>query len=331
MKISKAIELAIFLLKDCYNTLFVSRPGIGKSYAAEQIAKTLDFDLITFYPLFSEPIEFKGFPVNSPDSEFAEFKVFGDLGKLYKAEKPVIAFFDELGQALTSTQAAVANLIQSRQVNSKMISPQVRFLAATNRKEDKSAVSGMLQHLKDRFYAILQIDFDMQDFLNYGLKNDFDSTLLAFCKFRPNYLEDYKPSLEISPTISPRKIEFFSNTLKKGFYDIDLTEGMLGKEFAVEFDAFKKSLSRLPDLNTILNGSNTTYNFPPDILYVILIALCKKLDHINCNNVCTFISKLSIEFQGMFFALANSQKSSIISANPFYVNWLTANNNSFTF
>lgn len=331
MRISKALHLAGMLLKLAKNVLFVSRPGIGKSEGVSQLAKDLGMDLIPYYPLFSEPIDFKGFPENNPNNKYAQFKIFEDLGLLLDVKKPTICFIDELGQAVQSTQSAIAHMIQTRTINRIQIPDCVSFIAATNGRGDKSNSNGMLQHLKDRFYAIFQIDFDMQDFINYGIKKDFDSTLLAFCKFRPNYLEDYSPSLDIAPTISPRKIEFFSNVLKQGIYDVDLTIGMLGNSFAIEFDAFKKSLSRLPDLNSILNGSCNQFVFPPDILYVILIALSKKLDHMNCSNVCNFVSKLPIEFQGMFFAIAKENKGDVIESNPFYVNWLINSNNSFTF
>ena len=81
----------------------------------------------------------------------AEFLPFGDLRALIQADKDTVFFLDDLGQAPPTVQAAAMQLILARRINGHHVSDSVTFIAATNRKQDKAGVSGILEPVKSRF------------------------------------------------------------------------------------------------------------------------------------------------------------------------------------
>jgi len=324
MKISTAKNLLKIYLENKKPCLLVGQPGIGKTDIVKQACQEMGIDLVISHPVVSDPTDYKGLPfvVNGQ----AEFLPFADLVKLIDAKKPLVCFFDDLGQAANSVQAAIMQLLLAREINGKKISDHVVFCAATNRKQDQAGVSGLLEPVKSRFYAIIEIDLDLTDFINYGIENNFDSSLLAFAKFKPEYL-DFIPSKEIKPSICPRVFEFINNALNfpNITIDQDLIESIAGREFALEFISFRQILSSLPNLQEILTGKQVKFDFEPSIIYTVIIALIKKLDHSNVENCFKWIENLHIEFQSLFVSLALNNKPDVLTVSKSYTSWLVKN------
>src|SRR5688572_28860406 len=136
--------------------LIKGKPGIGKSDITEQAAIAANCKLIISHPVVSDPTDYKGLPF-AMNGE-AHFLPYSDLKKLIDAKEPTVFFLDDLGQAPAAVQAACMQLILARQLNGHKISDFVTFLAATNRKEDKAAVSGLLEPVKSRFASIVELE-----------------------------------------------------------------------------------------------------------------------------------------------------------------------------
>jgi len=325
LRISEAYELAKYFISAGKNILFVSQPGLGKSEMQRQIASELGYDLLTFFPPVDDPLDYKG--ALYVNNGIADFLPIGKLRLLLTAIKPLIVNFDEIGQCAPAMQNAVAQLILNREINGEKISEHVRFTACTNDKSHKSGVQALHAHLLDRFYAIFNLQFDMQDFISYGLKNNFDSTLLAFCKFSPNYLTDWIPQQGIEHSITPRRIEYISNTLQDSIAPIsrNLIASMSNMQFASEFWAFRQILSSLPNLNEIIQGQKVRFDFEPSLLYVIIMRLIPKVDHNNIENIFSWIQNLTIEMQSVFVSLTLSAKPGILEVCSKYNNWLIQN------
>ena len=64
---------------------------------------------------------------------------------------------DDLGQAPPAVQAAAMQLILARRINGSLVSDEVCFVAATNRKNDKAGVARILEPVKSRFAAIVEL------------------------------------------------------------------------------------------------------------------------------------------------------------------------------
>ncbi len=122
------------------------------------------------HPVVSDPTDFKGLPGIIGDK--AEFLPFGDLRQMIEADKPTIVFLDDLGQAPAVVQAACMQLLLARQINGKKISGHIVFIAATNRREDRAGVTGILEPVKSRFKTILDLEVSADEWTEWAFKNN---------------------------------------------------------------------------------------------------------------------------------------------------------------
>ena len=205
--------------------LITGAPGVGKSDIVQQAATTAGADLIIEHPVVADPTDFKGLPFVVAGDR-AEFLPFGSLRQLIEATSPLVYFLDDLGQAPPAVQAAAMQLILARRINGHVVSDQVTFIAATNRRSDRAGVTGLLEPVKSRFATIINLEPDLDDWVKWALSagqpypggqweanafdpaldNGFPTELTAFIRFRPALLHDFKPTADLVNTSSPRTI-----------------------------------------------------------------------------------------------------------------------------
>ena len=346
MKPSKLAQTAMFCIENNFNLLIKGQPGIGKTMIIEQACIKAGADLFVSYAVLSDPTDFKGLPFKSQKDgvDFAEFLPFGDVRKLIDAEKLTVFFLDDFGQASPLVQASAMNLLLSRRINGDLISPHVRFIAATNRRADKAHVSGILEPVKSRFATIIELDTDTEDWINWGLKNNMPHELLSFIKFRPNFLDEFVPTQDIVNTPSPRTIANVGNMMKAGL-NIDsskanksfntkttknqlmgsdgyeIIKGACGEGFACELISFLRIIKELPNIDLILKNPDS-YDIPsePSILYALSGALIDKIDENNFPQASKFIERIGVEF-GLYIIKSLFVKNRKIAITKEFIKW----------
>src|SRR5208337_1991806 len=168
----KPTELYSFLSRAVPSRLPVlikGAPGIGKTDIVTQACEASSADLIIEHPVVSDPTDYKGIPF--PDGKGdANFLPIGNLKRLLNAESLTVCFFDDIGQAPGSVQAALMQLILARRINGHKVSDNVCFLAATNRRSDRAGVTGMLEPVKSRFVSIVELETDVESWVSWALK-----------------------------------------------------------------------------------------------------------------------------------------------------------------
>lgn len=326
MKPSSLKEVAGKLLKKKHPVLLVGPPGVGKSDIMEQVSDEMDADLVISHPVVSDPVDFKGFPFVI-DGE-ADFIPFGDLKILIEASRLTIFFMDDLGQAPASVQAAAMQLLLARRIGRHMVSPHIAFVAASNRRQDKAGVQGILEPVKSRFVSILNFDVDLEDWVTWALKNKVPPELIGFIRFRPNLLLDFKPSKDMVNSPCPRTVAAVGKVLqcgidKKNLYEV--ISGSAGEGFAAEFTGFLKLYETLPDLNAIL-ASPSTAEVPTEAatLYAICIALASKASKKTIGPICEYIKKLPTEF-GVLLINDATKMNPEISETKAWMAWTEKN------
>jgi len=172
---TQATKILATMIQNNRNVMLVGAPGVGKTCIIEQATMVAGRKLIVFHPVISDPTDFKGMPAimknEDPDAEIkflAQFVPFDNLKRLLTATEPTVAFADDLGQAPPMVQAAWMQLVLARKLDDKIVSNNITFLSASNRKEDKAGVSGILEPLKSRFHTILELVVDHEAWLKWA-------------------------------------------------------------------------------------------------------------------------------------------------------------------
>jgi len=336
MNAEQATRAARFMIRIKQNFLLVGAPGVAKTAVLELAAKAEEQKLIIFHPVISDPTDFKGMPaiMKVPDDAgvetkfLAQFVPFDNLKRLLTATEPTVAFADDLGQAPPMVQAAWMQLVLARKLDDKVVSDNITFVSASNRKEDKAGVSGILEPLKSRFASIIELVPDHEIWLRWARsEGKIHPYVRAFIQTRGiNLLASFTPSNDMTNTPSPRTVEHVSKIMW-GKPDIDLrpalVAGAAGSAFATEFESFIRVVKNLPKISAIISTPDKC-PVPPhtevSAQYAIVEAM---LDHASKKVIKPFliyISRFKPEFQQWFTAQLKETKPECTQTEA-YATW----------
>lgn len=132
-------------------------------------------------------------------------------------------------------------LLLARRINGHRVSAQVTFIAATNRKQDKAGVSGILEPVKSRFVTIVELEPHLEDWVQWAVSHSMPAELIAFIRFRPQLLFDFAPSVDITNSPCPRTVHNVGRLMQLGLpaeLEFEAYSGSAGEGFAVELLGF---------------------------------------------------------------------------------------------
>lgn len=292
-----------FMLDQNLPVLIKGAPGIGKSDIVEQVCKTKGWKIIISHPVVADPTDYKGLPFASKDKngvDIAHFLPFGELLELINTNTPLVYFLDDLGQATPAVQSAVMQLLLARRINGHKVSPEVRFIAATNRRQDKANVSGILEPVKSRFASIVELEVKTDDWIEWAIANNMPSELTSFIQFRPELLNDFKPTRDIENSPCPRTVAFVGRMWRAGIdntMQFEIVKGAAGEGFANEFLAFIKVYIHLPTIKEILDRPEIC-RLPDTISgkYAIMGSIADNMATTNVHQFLQYLERLGTEF-----------------------------------
>jgi hypothetical protein len=321
MRPAQLLETLKFSIENKFPVLIKGSPGVGKTAVAIQACAETDTELIISHPVVSDPTDFKGLPFPIKDGTEATFLPFGDLLQLIKAEKSTVFFLDDLGQAPASVQASAMQLLLARRINGHMVSDHIVFLAATNRRQDKAAVQGILEPVKSRFASIVELEVNVDDWVKWAFEHNMPPELIAFIRFRPNLLHEFKPTADIINTPNPRTVAFVGNMMNKGIpvdSEYEIIAGAAGEGFAAEFLGFLKVYKELPDIEKLIaHPDDADVPEKPDMLYAVCGALAAKVNKKNFANIIKFTERLPGEFQVLLIKDSIKRNKSLANTKDF--------------
>jgi hypothetical protein len=281
MKPSVAAQIIEKMALNYKPVLLVGMPGIGKTSIIEQVAEKTESDLMVSHPVVNDPTDAKGFPCVIDN--VAQFLPFGDLDYAinYKGKR-LIWLLDDLGQARPATQAGYMQLILTGRINGQKLPASVVFAAATNRREDRAGVSGILEPVKSRFHMIIEIDPDVESFITWGLMTRrIRKEVIACLRLFPELLVS-PPSREIKPSANPRVWEFASQILDSDFPPalmFDSLTSCLGEEAGSQLHGMITTFKNLPSVSNILrNPGSVEFPREPSSLFALCTVLSKFLE-----------------------------------------------------
>ena len=287
--------------------LVTGSPGVGKSDIIGQATATAQADLIISHPAVADPTDAKGLPWPNPNGKEATFLPFGELATAINSTRPTVWLLDDLGQATPAVQASFMQLILARRVNGHALPDHVTFVAATNRRTDRAGVSGILEPVKSRFAAIVELEPTIDDWCLWAYSHNVPPTLIAFLRYKPDLLCKFQPTADLTNSPVPRtwanlaRLESLSlsQSLESAAFS-----GAVGDGPALEYLAFRSMANSLVNLDAILMSPDTA-KIPskPDQLYATCIGLAHRANNTNFNRIATYCTRLAVEANHGEFAV----------------------------
>jgi len=321
-------------IKAFRNVMIFGMPGVGKSEIVEAAAKAAGFDLMLIHAVTSDPVDAKGMPMTYTDEltgePVADFVPFGDLRRMIDADKPLVVFLDDFGQAPMAVQAAWMQILLARRLNGYKISDHVTFVAATNRREDKAGVAGIIEPVKSRFPVKVLLEPDVGEWCEWAIHQpDVHPVTVAFARFthsKGDPLFVFKPTRDMEDSCLPRTLTFAGRMLNED-QDIPFEEltGCVGSAQGAKLAAFVKTWKELPDPDSVfLRPDSIEIPEKPDILYALIGAVAHRTRPDNVEAALKFVKRVPREFGVVLLKDCTSRDPAITKTGAF-VKWAVEN------
>lgn len=325
------------MIKAGLPVLVKGKPGIGKTDTVKQACAEIDVPCVVSHPAVSDPTDVKGMPwVFQPKGGDLEAKwlPFGDIKQLVQHKGGMIVnFLDDFGQAPPLVQASYMQYILAGHLGEIDLGGNVVFIAATNRKEDKAAVTGILEPVKSRFAAIVELEVSADDWCDWAIHNDMPPELIAFIRYRPALLEDFKATADIVNSPCPRTVANVGKLIQTDIpqeLEYEVIAGAAGEALAGEFTHFLRTYRTLPDPNLALQSPDAV-EIPkdPGTLYAFSGALSHKVTKQTMGNLIKICSRLPAEFSVLTVRTATMRDEKLKTTRAF-IEWIAEHNEVLT-
>ena len=326
MNMNQAEKLLTFAIQAKRRILLVGPPGMGKTAIVKAAQVKTGADLTILYASISDPTDFKGFYCIIDGKP--EIMPFGELEKVFNASRPHIVFLDDLGQGAPAVQAASMSFLDRLKDN-----PFVTVIAATNRREDRAGVSGLLEPVKSRFDSIIHLEFDMDSWIEWALTTDLPFELIAFNKFRPTLMYGSKATADLVNGASPRTVEALGRLMQLGLppeLEYEVYKGAVGEEYTAELMGFLPIWRKIPNIDQIMLDPQGTAipamsdKHAPSIYFAVCLALSKRANENTIGRIITFADRLPKEFAVSLIVDCVRQDAQVTNTKD-YIGWISKN------
>lgn len=268
-----------------------------------------------------------------------------ELGAHHKT--PIILMVDEYGKANPAVKLALLRLMLERKIGSYELHPDSLIFATTNLGAE--GVGDMLPpHARNRITVVTARKPSAQEWIEWGINNGIDHTLLGWCKDNPqlfNGFEDHRdpeenpyifhPKATRASFVTPRSLHAASDILNQRHLLDDQTItsaliGTIGDRGAMDLMAFVSLADKLPSLDSIKKDPlNATV---PDSAAAICMVVYRTLATIERDWIdawMEYLGRLDREAQGLFVNGVRSpkySKQSLVMTNRSFTQWAMSHN-----
>ena len=324
MKISEAKEC----IKELYLntgsvTALISERGIGKTSAYKQCADELGIGYINLYAAALEGPDFMGLPDKDREHmvtiylapQFLPTEQAVEMG-LY-LEKGILVL-EEINRVPSDTVSVLYPLLLEKKINGHALAKGWTIGVTMNPDTMNYLVNSLDDAMIDRFVSI-EVTAEIDDYVDYSLKNHPNDEVLAFLQACPDMLLVVKKaaaSTALSKYPTPRgwtKVQELLNrcTLEERLMH-ELIAGIVGSQAAASFYGFRRNKDiKIPATKQLLENYNEVradivhlvHNKHIEILnYIIkklVVSVEAKIAYINSVN--DFLEDLPQELQILFY------------------------------
>jgi hypothetical protein len=308
-------EILRFMVPRKRVVMITGAPGTGKT-SLVHVYGLNDVGRIVFrHPGTEDPTYPSGFPwcYQVKGMPVAKLVMYEFNEFLLNATEPTLVFLDDFGQATNAVQCGYMPLLLDRTVGGKPISEHISFVLATNRREDRANVSGVLMPVRSRCSGgIYNLITSTRDWKLWALKEGMPRDLIQYISFmeskRENRLLDPNPPKEISGYYCPRTVAEVGYALNDDLpAELEQTvfSGICGESWAAEYVAFRKIAGRIPSNEEIIARPDTAK--VPDYTdrdgAAMLFAVCGRLSMAatedNFSSIIKYANRMPEEYRAM--------------------------------
>jgi hypothetical protein len=257
---------------------------------------------------------------------------------------------DEYGKANPAVKNALLRVMLERKIGGYTLHPDSIIFATTNLGAE--GVGDLLPpHARNRITVITARKPDNMEWIEWGINNGVDHTLLGWCKDNPHLFysfEDvknpddnpyiYHPKQQRAAFVTPRSLEAASDWLKIREYFDDQTltgslMGTIGERGAMDLMAFVKLADQLPSLQSIKDDPKNAK--VPDSAAAVCMVVYRTLSTIGGDWIdawMDYMVRLDKEAQGMFANGCSAEKYAhrkVVMTNKKFTQWAMDNNYMF--
>jgi len=344
------IETAIRIGGSKRTILVQGHMGTGKSSLLRALGKTLPKHTMCYFDCTTKDLGDITIPqLQSIDDEgFVRYVTNEELG--LHLNKPIVLMVDEYGKANPAVKNAMLRLLLERKMGSYELHPDSLVFATTNLGAE--GVGDILPpHARNRITVITSRKPSNMEWIEWGVNNEIDHTLLGWCKDNPQLFhsfEDVKdpdqnpyifhPKSPRTAFVTPRSLEAASDWLKvrDGMDDQTLTAmlmGTVGERAAMDLMAFVKLSDQLPSLESIKKDPmNAKVPESDAAVCMVVYRSLSVLDREWVDAWMDYMLRLDKEAQGLFAnGVRNPKyaKQALVMTNKKFTQWAMANNYMF--
>lgn len=252
-----------------------------------------------------------------------------ELAAFREGTGPGLILWDELPQAVTQMQNAIAGALLDWELGPLKLDRRVVQLATGNRTKDKAGANRVVSQLGNRVMH-LELEAHLDDWCKWAFANAIDPLIIAFVRLRPALLHDFDPDRLSNAT--PRSWEMVSRScdasLPRDAYFLACS-GLLGEGAAAEYVGFRDLAAKMPNIdNIMMQPSKAEIPEEPGVLYAVSTALAARATKDNFDRIMQYLERMPPEFGTMAVKDIITREASVTSSAAF-TKWAVANSHIF--
>ena len=309
-------------------------PGIGKTEILRQVAKAMAFDGVLEWRLgLKDPVDLMGTPSIAKHHEDQKLATFWNPPAELPRSGRWVIFMDEFPQAKLDVQNAATSLILDRCLGSYTLPSECVIVAAGNHDANRAGTNKMPTQVASRFIH-MTLNVHTGDWLEWAHEvGGIDPRVIAFIKYRPEYLQKFDPKSQEKAYACPRTWTYTSDVIKQADamgmrYEaeeqLELIAGIVGREAAVDFIGFLRIMEKLVSIDSILLAPEKAA-LPEDsaVTYALTYALADRSDKKLLPTIAKYIERLQEEWQFLFFQEIKRKQEALMKTQTF-IKWAAA-------
>jgi hypothetical protein len=266
MRISEAKKCIkeLYLNTESVSAL-ISERGVGKTSAYKQCADELGIGYMGLYAAALEGPDFMGLPDKDREKGITRYLAPQFLPTVQAVNEGLfpgkgLLVLEEINRVPSDTTSVLYPLLLERKVNGHSLAPGWKIGVTMNPDTMNYSVNSLDDAMLDRFVSI-EITADLDDYIDYSIRNKPNDDVLAFLQACPDMLLIVKKSADstaLSKSPTPRgwtKVqELLNNCELEERLMSQLISGILGPETAAAFYGFIKNRDfKIPATEKLLN------------------------------------------------------------------------------